>query len=83
MRDREKVVVIRLAALEGRGELGPRLGDRRMEFHLSRAAREELGLEDSLYASSGNVIVPDFATARNLARRINERIDATLLPTGR
>ena len=51
-----------------------------MEFHVSKAAREELGLGDSLYSSSGNVIVPDFATARSLARRINERIDAALLP---
>ena len=80
MRDREKVVVIRLAALEGAGVLRPRPGDRHMEFHVSKAAREELGLGDSLYSSSGNVIVPDFATARSLARRINERIDAALLP---
>jgi glycosidase len=51
-----------------------------MEFHVSRAARDELGIEGSLFRSTGNVILPDFHAARLLARRINERIDAALLP---
>jgi len=51
-----------------------------MEFHLSRPAREGLGIEDSLFQSTGNLILPDFRAARALARRINESVDAALLP---
>jgi glycosidase len=69
--------------MEGLGEGGMnevRTGDRTMEFHIARKARDELGLDSSLFRSTGNVIIPDFATARALARRINERMDAALLP---
>jgi glycosidase len=76
----ESVLVARLEALEGRGPLAARVGDRKMEFHVSRAARDELGIEGSLFRSTGNVILPDFHVARLLARRINERVDAALLP---
>jgi glycosidase len=76
----EKVLVARLAALEGDGALAPEPGDRLMEFHVSRAARDQLGLEGSLFRSTGNVILPDFRAARELARRINEVVDAALLP---
>ena len=40
----------------------------------------ELGIEGSLFQSTGNVILPDFRAARLLARRINEKVDAALLP---
>ena len=75
-----RVLVARLEILEGRGPLEARIGDRVMEFHVSRAARDELGIEGSLFQSTGNVILPDFHAARLLARRINERVDAALLP---
>jgi len=75
-----RVLVARLEALEGAGPLIPRLGDRVMEFHVSRSARDALGLEGSLFRGSGNVILPDFRAARLLARRINERVDAAILP---
>jgi glycosidase len=75
-----KVLIARLEVLEGRGPLAARLGDRAMEFHVSREARESLGIEGSLFRSSGNVILPDFHAARLLARRINEVVDAALLP---
>jgi hypothetical protein len=80
MRDRSAALVLRLEAIEGRGRLEAAIGDRLMEFHVSRAARDELGLEGSLFQSTGNVILPDFRAARNLARRINEKVDAALLP---
>jgi glycosidase len=51
-----------------------------MEFHVSRVARDKLGIEGSLFRSTGNVILPDFRSARLLARRINERVDAAILP---
>jgi glycosidase len=76
----QKVLVARLEALEGEGPLSPCPGDRVMEFHVSRAAREQLGIETSLFRSTGNLILPDFRAARLLARRINERVDAALLP---
>ena len=80
MRFNGRVLVARLEALEGRGALVARPGDRVMEFHISRAARDELGLEGSLFQSTGNVILPDFHAARLLARRINEKVDAAMLP---
>src|SRR5208283_5085369 len=75
-----RVLVARLEAIEGRGSLRARLGDRLMEFHVSRAARDELGIEGSLFRTTGNVILPDFHAARLLAKRINEKVDAALLP---
>ena len=80
MIENERVLVIRLEALEGRGDLVARAGDRVMEFHISRASRDQLGIEHSLFRSTGNVILPDFRAARALARRINERFDAAILP---
>jgi len=51
-----------------------------MEFHISRKAREEFSFDASLFGISGNVIIPDFREARLLARRINERVGAAVLP---
>jgi hypothetical protein len=75
-----KVLIARLEALEGEGPLFARTGDRIMEFHVSRTARDELGIEGSLFQSTGNLILPDFHAARLLARRINERVDAAIHP---
>ena len=80
MSSNRRVLVARLEAIEGRGRLTALPGDRLMEFHVSRAARDELGIEGSLFRSTGNVILPDFRAARLLARRINEKVDAALLP---
>ncbi|MBL8968289.1 MAG: alpha-amylase [Spirochaetaceae bacterium] len=80
MNEEEKILVVRLEGIEGEGGLVAKAGDRLMEFHVSREARDELGLEGSLFRSTGNVVLPDFAAARLLARRINERVDAALLP---
>jgi glycosidase len=80
MRPEHKVLVIRLEALEGPGPLVASPGDRVMEFHVSREARDALGIEGPLFRSTGNVILPDFHAARLLARRINERVEAALIP---
>jgi len=85
MRSTDKALVARLALLEGgnspqKAPYAPAPGDRIMEFHVSRSARDELGLAGSLFRTTGNLILPDFRSARDLARRINERIDAALLP---
>ncbi len=76
----DRTLVVRLANIEGEGRLAAIWGDRVMEFHVSRHARRKLGIDDSLFRSTGNVIIPDFPTARKLARSINEKIDAALLP---
>ena len=76
----QRALVVRLEAIEGRGPLIPQPGDRIMEFHVSREARDRLGMDTSLFRSTGNVILPDFRAARLLARRINERVDAAILP---
>ncbi|HUW40142.1 MAG TPA: alpha-amylase family glycosyl hydrolase [Rectinemataceae bacterium] len=73
-------LVIRLEALEGPGPLTPRPGDRVMEFHVSLEARRRLGMDGSLFRSTGNLILPDFRAARLLARQINEKVDAAILP---
>jgi len=80
MREDGKVLVMRLTAIEGPGPLVPCFGDRTMEFHVSRGIRERLGIDTPLFSSSGNVILPDFRSSRLLARRINERFDAAVLP---
>ena len=85
MVDARKVLTIRLAVLEGhRDEKDcadpPILSDRVMEFHISRKARKDFSFDSSLFQSSGNVIIPDFREARHLARKINERVGAAVLP---
>jgi len=80
MAGERKALVVRMEGLGEGGMTEARAGDRTMEFHIARKARDELGLDSSLFRSTGNVIIPDFATARGIARRINERMDAALLP---
>jgi glycosidase len=46
-----------------------------MEFHIRRDQREEFGLESSLFSLRGNVIFADIKEARELARKINAKID--------
>ena len=42
------------------------------EFHVSRSVREAYGLDESLFAVSGNVVFADFRAAREFAHRLNE-----------
>jgi len=41
------------------------------EFHISRKARERLNFDDSLFASSGDVIFPNFRAIQSFADKIN------------
>ncbi len=43
-----------------------------MEFHVSRAARDRYGFEESWFSLTGNVLLADFAATRKLAHRINQ-----------
>jgi glycosidase len=51
-----------------------------MEFHVSREARERYGLDTTLFALTGNVILADFAASRALVRRMNAEADVARDP---
>lgn len=52
------------------GRRPPRFGDRIMEFHVRADIRSQLGTQASLFRTSGNLILPDFRSARVLADRM-------------
>ncbi len=47
------------------------MGAYRMEFHVSRAIRQEIGIDDLLFKYTGNVIFGDLRASREFARRFN------------
>ncbi|HOS44717.1 MAG TPA: alpha-amylase, partial [Armatimonadota bacterium] len=52
----------------------------RVEFHVSRAARDRYGFDQGLFASSGNVIFTNFHGARVFAQRMNAKRDLARFP---
>ena len=50
------------------------------EFHISRLARERYGIDKSLFALRGGVIVANFHAARVFAQRLNARRDLARFP---
>jgi len=52
----------------------------RMEFHVSRKARDLYQFDESLFSLSGNVIFPNFHAARVLSQKINEKRDLVNFP---
>jgi glycosidase len=52
----------------------------RMEFHVSRAARDFYGFDQNLFSSNGNVIFANFMAARNFAARMNAKRDLVNFP---
>jgi len=51
-----------------------------MEFHISRAARDQYQFDQSLFSLSGNVIFANFHAARTFARRMNQKRDLVRFP---
>ncbi len=51
-----------------------------MEFHISRKARDLYQFDQSLFSLTGNVISPNFHTARLFAQRMNEKRDLISFP---
>ncbi len=43
-----------------------------MEFHISRAVRDRLALDDLLFSYTGNVVFANVAASRKLAQKMNE-----------
>ena len=50
------------------------------EFHVSRAARDRYQFEESLYATSGEVIFANFHAARVFAQKMNQKRDLVNFP---
>ena len=57
-----------------------REGAVRMEFHISRQARDRYRFDESLYALSGNVILANLHAARVFAHKMNERRNLVSFP---
>jgi hypothetical protein len=43
-----------------------------MEFHISKAIRDTVGLDDVLFSFTGNVVFANVAASRRLAQLLNE-----------
>jgi glycosidase len=59
------------------------LGERsklRMEFHISRQAREKYKFEESIFELDGNVILANFRAARGFAHKMNAQRDLVRYP---
>ena len=52
----------------------------RMEFHVSRQARDRYQFDESLFSLSGNVIFANFHAARVFADRMNQKRDLVRFP---
>ena len=51
-----------------------------MEFHISRALRDKLHLDDLLFSYTGNVVFANVAASRKLAQKMNEAREANADP---
>ncbi len=52
----------------------------RMEFHISRVARDQYQFDEMLFATNGNVIFANFQAARTFAQRMNQQRDVANYP---
>ena len=52
----------------------------RMEFHVSRQARDRYDFDETLYCLSGNVLFANFHGARVFAQKMNDRRDLISFP---
>ncbi len=51
-----------------------------MEFHVSRQARDLYQFDESLFASSGTVVIANFHAARVFAQKMNDKRDLVNYP---
>lgn len=51
-----------------------------MEFHISRQSRDLYQFDEALFALNGNVILANFAAARQFAQKMNDRRDLVNFP---
>ena len=50
-----------------------RISKARMEFHISREARDRYDFDETLFALTGNVIFANFHAARVFAKKMNDK----------
>ncbi|MDW8316442.1 MAG: alpha-amylase family glycosyl hydrolase [Anaerolineae bacterium] len=50
------------------------------EFHVSRAARDRYGFDDSLFSVRGTLVLPNFRAARLVAQKMNQKRDLVNFP---
>ncbi len=55
-------------------------GVRRLEFHISREARDRYQFDQALFTTTGNVIFANFRAARVFAQRMNQKRDLVNYP---
>ncbi|MBN1154882.1 alpha-amylase [candidate division KSB1 bacterium] len=53
---------------------------KQVEFHISRKTRDKYGFDESLFTSSGNVILANFYATRLFAQKINDKRDLIRFP---
>ncbi|MDX9783371.1 MAG: alpha-amylase family glycosyl hydrolase [Spirochaetia bacterium] len=63
------VLACRLDKIEPSSEKAS-AGDRMQEFHVHASLREITGVDSALFMSSGNLVIPNFAAARNMAQTL-------------
>lgn len=51
-----------------------------LEFHISRAARDQYEFDEKLFSVTGNVVFANFHAARVFARKMNEKRDLVSFP---
>jgi glycosidase len=73
-------LVLGFTALANHGIPEERYGSTLYEFHIAKSVRQEFGLEQALFSSSGNVVFADFYAARVFAAKLNERIHPAVHP---
>lgn len=64
---KQKILALSLSAF---GLSGVKQGDRVMEFHVHASVRTRLAVSSTLFASTGNLILPDFYSSRVMADKI-------------
>ena len=79
----KQVILHCVLARLGAGSEAPGAGDRTMEFHVHASIRNLLGMDSSLFRTSGNLIIPDFSAARSFAERLRSKSNVGGQDTGR
>ncbi|MFZ2780877.1 MAG: alpha-amylase family glycosyl hydrolase [Rectinemataceae bacterium] len=65
-----EILRVTLSAFGESRDSTPHSGDRCMEFHVHASLRSALGVSAPLFRTSGNLIISDYAMARDFAARI-------------
>ena len=73
-------LILGFTAISNHGIPEARYGSTLYEFHIAKSVRQEFGLEQALFSTSGNVVFADFYAARLFAAKLNEHIHPAVHP---